>query len=41
MSVQLIYMLIAVGYLIFMMAVAAAGIYLFVLVIKALRKYIN
>ena len=36
MSVQLIYMLIAVGYLIFMMAVAAAGIYLFLFVIKGL-----
>lgn len=36
-----LYQFIAVFYVILMLAVAAAGIYLFVLVVKALRKYIN
>lgn len=36
-----LYRFIAVLYVILMLAVTAAGIYLFVLIIKALRKYIN
>lgn len=40
-STQIVIVMVAILYVIFMAVVAAAVVYLFILIVKALRKYIN